>query len=162
MLNPDQFRREIIRPVLAMLDGRDDKPWGGDAAEELMLGTALVESNLTYLVQHGEGPAVSVFQLEPATIEDIQENYIRYRSLLREAVEFASGVWPIMPEQVKGNLYLAAMLCRIHYRRAPAPLPEAGDVGGQAKYWKKYYNTAKGKGTVGKYREAWKRSGITN
>ena len=28
-----------------------------EAAGELVLGTAIVESNLTYLKQHGEGPA---------------------------------------------------------------------------------------------------------
>ena len=162
MLNPEQFRNEIIRPVLTMLDGRDGKSWTGAAAEELLLGTALVESNLTWLVQHGGGPAISVFQMEPATINDIQENFIRHRPMLREAVELTAGVWPIMPEALKGNLYLAAMMCRIHYRRVPAPLPEAGDVGGMAKYWKKFYNTAKGKGTVGKYREAWQRSGLAN
>jgi len=156
MLNPNQFLIHIIRPSLYMLKDAGGEGWDGAAAEELVLGTALVESNLTYLVQHGGGPALSVFQLEPKTIADIQDNFIRHRHFLREAIAHVSSTWPILPDQVKGNLYLATMFCRIHYRRAAAPLPVTGDVDAQAKYWKTYYNTAKGKGNVSKYKEAWK------
>ena len=38
-------------------------------------------------------------------------------------------------------------MTRIHYLRVPEKLPEANDVEGLARYWKKYYNTSAGKGT---------------
>ena len=52
------------------------------------------------------------------------------------------------------NDRLAVALCRIHYLRMPGLIP--GDVNGRGAYWKKYYNTALGAGTVEKYvNNAW-------
>jgi hypothetical protein len=46
-------------------------------------------------------------------------------------------------------------MARIHYMRVPAALPKAGDVSGQANYWKQYYNTPLGKGKPQEYIEKW-------
>lgn len=51
---------------------------------------------------------------------------------------------------VAGLEYAAAM-CRIHYLRDKATLPDAGDLAGQAATWKRVYNTALGHGTVAAY-----------
>jgi hypothetical protein len=42
------------------------------------------------------------------------------------------------------NLAHATAMCRVHDRRAPEPLPPAGDLEAQAAYWKAHYNTAAG------------------
>ena len=70
MLDADQFTRLIIRPALKII-GLDFR-----AAEELLLGTALQESRLTYLHQLGGGPALGLFQMEPGTHDDIWTNYL--------------------------------------------------------------------------------------
>ena len=44
-----------------------------------------------------------------------------------------------------------AAVCRLCYYRKPDALPEAGDIEGQAAFWKQHYNTPLGKGTVTKY-----------
>ena len=54
---------------------------------------------------------------------------------------------------LKTNHTLAAALCRIHYRRVSAPLPQAEDIEGQAEYWLRYYN-AGGKGSVQHFLDA--------
>ena len=46
-------------------------------------------------------------------------------------------------------------MARIKYRRVPKALPKLNDIDGQAKYRLKYYN-AGGKGTIDKYKEAYK------
>ena len=46
-------------------------------------------------------------------------------------------------------------MCRVHYARVSEPLPEAGDLDGQAHYWKDHYNTRLGKGTPSGYIQAW-------
>ncbi len=51
-------------------------------------------------------------------------------------------------DQLRGNLFYAAAMCRIFYLRFSKPLPQAGDWHGMAKYWKRYYNTHLGAGTV--------------
>jgi hypothetical protein len=44
-------------------------------------------------------------------------------------------------------------MARILYWRVPYPLPAADDVIGQARYWKDFYNTDNGKGTVEEFIE---------
>jgi len=39
----------------------------------------------------------------------------------------------------------------------PAPLPDAGDLGGLARYWKRYFNTPKGAGTAAGFIESYRR-----
>ncbi len=76
MLNPDQFRSHVIRPTLATI-GLQSR-----AAECLLLGTALVESGLTALVQKGREPALGVYQVEPGTHADIWKNFLAFRPAL--------------------------------------------------------------------------------
>ena len=51
-------------------------------------------------------------------------------------------------DQLRGNLFYAAAMCRIFYLRFQKPLPQPNDWEGMARYWKKYYNTHLGAGTV--------------
>ena len=60
-LNVRDLRVEVIRPALRALD-----LWS-PAAEDLVLGTAAQESGLAYLRQIGGGPALGLWQIEPAT-----------------------------------------------------------------------------------------------
>lgn len=150
-MNTKQFLEYVIRPTLKRLDhGRKD-----EAVENLLLGTAIVESQgLTYLHQIN-GPALSVYQIEPATHEDIWDNYLAYRPELTSKVRgFASQHWgaqgyEVVHEELITNLAYATVIARIHYMRVSEPIPK--DLEGQAAYWKAHYNTAQGKGTTQHY-----------
>jgi len=148
MINIPQFIKYVIRPTVDHLD------LGGRGAEELLLGTALQESRLTYLHQLGTGPAVGLFQMEPATHDDIWGNYLAYQPELVTKIRDITGTMPGKShDEMHGNMYYAAAMTRVHYRRVPAALPEAGDLTAQADYWKQYYNTYLGAGTVEEYIE---------
>lgn len=149
MLNPSQFTEHIIRPALEAIN------LYSDAAVELLLGTAIQESRLTYLVQLGGGPALGLFQMEPATHEDIWENYLDYKDTLFDKVYALAGRQPVDPHDMIWNLHYAAAMCRIHYYRDKEPLPEAGDISRQAAYYKRVYNTAAGAGTEVEYLKNW-------
>ncbi|MDP5041264.1 MAG: hypothetical protein NWQ26_10405, partial [Paraglaciecola sp.] len=70
-----KFQHEVIRPVLEKMHASNL------AAEELLLGTAVQESlNFKYRRQMGNGPARSYFQMEPATHDDIWNNYLKYNA----------------------------------------------------------------------------------
>lgn len=144
-LDIEQLRLEIIRPALTFIGLQ------GQAAENLVLGTAITESRLKYLKQLGSGPAKSLWQIEPATHDDIWANYLEHRPQLAEQLmtlrgrHAADGMDPLV-----GNLYYGAAMCRVFYRRVPAPLPRPEDAHGMAAYWKSFYNTRLGKGTVEK------------
>ena len=147
------FRDTVIRPVLVKLG------LGGQAAEELLLGTAVQESlNFQYRTQVGGGPAKGYFQMEPSTHDDIWENYLKYRQKLSQDVNsFLPSKNPNKIMELENNDKYAAAMARIHYMRVAAPLPKAGDVIAQANYWKQYYNTSLGKGKPHEYVEKWKK-----
>lgn len=147
MLDVVQFKKYVIQPALKAIGSYSP------AAEELVLGTALQESRLQYLRQLGNGPARGVFQMEPATHDDIWKNYLKYKPDLAADVMALAHVRH--SESLTTDLLYAAAMCRIHYLRAPAALPEQGDYEGQAAYWKEYYNTYLGAGTEEEYLENW-------
>lgn len=158
MIDVEQFRLLVVRPVLLELGLHTTD------AEELLLGTAAQESRLTYLQQLGNGPALGVYQMEPATHKDIWENYLSYKpELAADVVEFASRRsiehaerinqidFRVHARELVSNLAYATAMCRIHYLRQPGELPAGDDVPAMAHYWKRYYNTPAGRGTVDEF-----------
>jgi len=151
MLDIRQFRENIIRPALNAINAT------GDAAENLLIGTAIQESHLRYIRQLQDGPARGFFQMEPATHDDIWANFLRYRAELSENVKkLLVGGEPDVT-QLEWNLLYAAAMCRVHYMRVPHALPAANDIPGLAAYWKQYYNTPLGKGTEKEFEENYER-----
>lgn len=149
--SPKLVRDKIIIPTLKALD--PTVPYSVQAVE-LLLGTAATESHMgQYLRQLGGGPALGMWQMEQATERDIWLNYLRYN---RELGQIVRGWKKDSIDELVWNHSYACAMARIHYRRVPKPLPPAGDIEGQARYWKRYYNTELGKGTVEKYLEDWK------
>lgn len=148
-INPGQLRELVIRPALEEIG-----LWSV-AAEELVLGTAAHESHFTYLHQV-KGPALGLFQMEPATYRDIWANWLPAHKELTEDLMRIAGTNGVPAADVMvWNLKFAAAMCRVFYRRIKSPLPPAGDLAGQAAYWKTYYNTRLGKGTPAQYVKAW-------
>ena len=137
------FRASVVRPVLAHLGVHSP------AAEALIVGTAVHESGgLRWLAQRGGGPAKGVFQIEPATHDDIWGNFLRFRPRLAAKVAAVAAPWPARHDQLATNLAYACAIARVQYLRVPEPLPAAGDLRGLAAYWKAHYNTARGAGTA--------------
>jgi hypothetical protein len=125
------------------------------AAEELLLGTAAQESRLgQYVKQWPTGPALSIYQMESDTHDDIWNNYLAYRADLASVVRgFAaqhvfSGSEPgALSREMVGNIYYATAMARVHYRRVAESLPHAGNLLGMASYWKRFFNTGRGAGS---------------
>lgn len=150
MINPQQFRLCVVRPTLHHLE-----LWS-QSAENLLVGTALVESKLTYLKQFGEGPALGVFQIEPATFEDIYFRFLKNRPVLDVAVKrLVMPAWHPL-EQLTHNHALGCAIARCKYLMDPRPLPEPNDVTGLGEAWKRCYNTLAGKGTVERFVTAYR------
>ena len=148
MINLDDFRGRIVRPVLAKLVTVIPAT---PAAEALVIGTALAESGLRRLVQQGGGPALGLYQMEPATHDDIWRSYLAFRPPLRRLVADIGGRATRRTDDLVWNLAYATAMARIHYWRAAPPLPGASDLGRQARYWKRFYNTEAGRGTPEHY-----------
>jgi len=147
MLHVEHFKTLIIQPALERIG------LYSESASQLLLGTALQESNLRYLKQLGNGPALGLFQMEPATHDDIWNNFLLYRGVLADKVEVLAPGYDAAP--MVWNLIYAAAMCRVHYYRVPEALPAAGDYEAQANYWKRFYNTELGAGTREEYLVNW-------
>jgi hypothetical protein len=153
MINIQHFREYVIRPTLNHLGLYSEN------AEELLLATAIQESRLTYLKQLGNGPAVSVYQVEPATHADIWDNYLRYHPELNAKLQaLKSDAYRLKGvQEMTHNLAYATAIARIHYLRVPHPLPDKNSVEEMARYWKIYYNTVKGRGTEQEFIDAYQK-----
>jgi hypothetical protein len=86
--------------------------------------------------------------MEPNTEIDIWKNYITWRHDLKDKIFNITHISKPDSLQLHGNLIYQIIMTRLHYYRVPKPLPEFNDIEGMAHYWKKYYNTNKGKGTI--------------
>ncbi|SBS28481.1 hypothetical protein MSP8886_01192 [Marinomonas spartinae] len=137
---------------IALIIGADSP-----AAEELLLGTAVQESlAFKYRNQQRGGPAVSYFQIEPNTHNDVWTNFIDYRPKLKEKVlSLLTNKSADKINELEYNDKYAAAIARIIYMRVPSPLPPIGNIEKQANYWKAHYNTPLGKGKPSEYIEKW-------
>ena len=146
--------KELIRHTLKKLG-----MWS-EQAEELVFLTGLVESGYKYISQIGSGIARSFWQVESATAKDAIDNYLIYRKLrLRKVAKImnvsskklSSMSDNDLKEFLWGNIVAGIVFCRLKYWRVPKPLPN--DLDGMANYWKKYYNTESGAGTIAHFME---------
>mgnify|MGYP001478008978 FL=1 len=152
MINPGQMKG-LIKRVLQKID-----LYSSEAAE-FIYNIGLVESKYVYLEQI-KGPARGVYQCEPWVAVDIIENFLQYRPDLMKLVASACYLdWShfTAPKEkdweyiLTTNIAAQIVFCRLHLRRIPRKLPKTLEE--QAKQWKVYYNTAKGRGTPEKYCE---------
>lgn len=153
-MNIGHLKNLVIVPVLKRLE------MYSDAAVNLLLGTAIQESRGIYLKQLGGGPALGIYQMEPATHDSLWDNYLNRPNKKQIADRVRTlelpDWYPINEaREMEGNLYYATAMCRIHYWQFAEPLPNATDISGMAFYWKRYYNTVEGAGTTAEFIENW-------
>lgn len=147
--NPQLLIATAIKPALFKLG------LYSPAAEQLLLATAIQESNLIHRKQIG-GPALSYFQIEPKTHNDIWDNFLKYRpQLSNKVLQLMSNPASDKIKELENNDKYAAAIARIHYLRVPAPIPKYNDIAKMAAYWKRYYNTALGKGKESDFINNW-------
>lgn len=140
MFDCSQFRSLIIEPVLSKLQIYSKE------AEELLVFTCAAESLGGTLLQQIKGPALGVYQMEPSTHTDIWVNYIRARNKMATLMALHLNCTRIPePERMVYDLHFATAMARIHYLRFSGKLPDVKDVNGIWDYYKKHYNTEKGK-----------------
>lgn len=153
-MNIEQLRDLVVVPTLKYFD-----MWS-EAAEQLLIGTIMQESHGEYIQQLGGGPALGIYQMEPATHDDIWCNYLEYRPQAQESLfsvmsceaHDSAQIHGVPPaDELISNLKYATLMCRLHYRRVPKPLPKGNDIKALAQYWKDHYNTIHGAGAVSEF-----------
>lgn len=144
-MDATRFLESVVRPVLHQLD-----KWS-PAAEKLLIMTACHESGgFLHRTQVG-GPAVSYFQIEPASFSDVWDRYLARRSdRFEKVVQFLpDNMEPL--QALKEDDKFACAIARMKYAMIPEPLPHVTDNLGLALYCKTHWNTELGKATPEKY-----------
>lgn len=144
-MEEEALRLDIIRPALKITN-----LWSM-SAENLLVGTASVESGLNVLRQRGGGGAISFYQVEVDTYKSITKYLNTRQSDIRDLILTACYLetFPDASAMI-WNLRLATLIARCVYYRRPEPLPDESDSEGLCNYYLKYYNTRLGKSTFDK------------
>jgi len=161
-MHPGQLR-SLVEETLRALS--PEVPYSESAVELLMLTAAAESAMGRYITQLGGGPARGIFQMEPQTQYDIFINWLVYHQDVLNKVNTFSSVGQRYELDSIGNIPFQIVYTRLHYFRVPDPIPEISytrvnpENGGTqriltarslmmlAKYWKRYYNTSRGKGS---------------
>lgn len=156
-----QLRDLVVLPVLDYMRDISGYNLNTESAVALLLGTAAVESDMgMYIRQYPAGPARGIYQIEVRSFDDLWEWASNRPALINTVNAFVSkSPWPLSL-QICGNLYLATAVSRLYYWRVPDSLPVGRDAEPYGIYWKRFYNTAEGSGTVEKFIAAWDRHGV--
>lgn len=139
-LNPLHVRDYIVRPTLTLLALPSSS-----VAERLILGTAAQESRFRHLHQLGTGPALGLWQMEPATFNDLWNRFVIQHPMGREVQAFTVPHTPPL-DQLVWNLRFACAMCRVHYFMRPFTMPTSTSPETLARVWKEHYNTRLGAG----------------
>lgn len=140
-INAQQIRNLIVIPTLEKLGMHSE------SATELLLGTMATESNFgTFIKQIGKGPALGIFQMEPATHDDIRDNFLKHRQSICNTILHEFNYANFVASRLVYDMQYATIMTRLHYLRVPEALPSANNLPALAAYWKQFYNTRFGKG----------------
>jgi hypothetical protein len=158
-INVHDFREYILAPALDLcqsLAGVPDTPY----VRDLLVATCAIETQMgVYLHQTGRGPALSIYQIEPTSLEDLLKNFAsqkRYAPLLAAVRVPAVSA----EDEIMFNLRFATVCARLFYYRVKEPLPKLATFDNLWHYYKTYWNTEAGAATSASFRSALKLTDI--
>lgn len=140
--------REVIKKSLTWYELPDS-----ESAIRLLCMIAAHESGDFHYIHQSGGPAVSIFQMEPGSYDDIC-GYIKDRQ------EDFPRLIHDMPKPVDYMAFdpvYAAAVSRLYLLRITDPLPQPEDIDALAQYAKIWWNTELGAAQWTDYRDAWLR-----
>jgi hypothetical protein len=148
-IEPEHLR-ELITEVLDESDRFSGMNFNTPNAVELLMLTAAQESHLGRYLRQVRGPALGIFQMEPATMEDLFNNYIVFNDAIHDIHQYyTQGMHEgNFVQRAKGDLVFQIIMARINYYRKPGALPEPSDEYAMARYYKRHWNTVLGAATV--------------
>ena len=153
MLLPKQLRELVIQPALHSIG-----LWSKEA-EDLLIMICAHESNGGDYIAQERGPALGIYQMEPATynylwskLRGTDDKYMALGGKILFACHFMGKP---DPTELIFNLKYASMMARVFFLLNREPIPT--DVEDLSRYAKKYWNTEAGKATANQYLGAYYR-----
>lgn len=154
-IDVNQLRDYVIVPALTAVG-----MWS-PAAVKLLLATSAQETNLgSFIVQSNIGlrGGLGIYQLEKNAFQDIWDRTVDKNIALKSKIKLYCGYeGRPFAERIITDLALATIMTRLFYYQINSPLPNVEDIEGMARYWKKWYNTEYGSGTIEQFIENYNR-----
>ena len=141
MINADWLENSVINRTLKNIN-----LYSVDASK-LILYTAGHESLMGKYDRQINGPALSIYQIEPDTFNYLIE---KHQNIIKKMGYYFSLP---APEEMLNDLALSTAVCRFKYMETSEPLPKHDNLHAIAVYWKKHYNTELGRGTIDEFIE---------
>lgn len=150
----EELRTFVIRPTLEHLGHQSD------AAEELLLGTAARESGLGFHLTDSHRQSLTqsqgltqrqgltrrqglgIFRIRPYTHRKIWDQFLINHPNLASTIRGLASQHEFLANphgELATNLRYATAIAWLIYYRNFRPLPEAGDIEGLARFWKRHY-----------------------
>jgi len=120
-------------------------------ADELLLETAGVETHFGKATDRTIGAGMGITQIDLMPFGDIQ-NRVKQSDKTKIKMELGIDLDLVGWEHLRYNPFICVLFTRLFYKKIPEEIPI--DMRGRAFYWKDYYNTKLGKGTVEHYMKA--------
>lgn len=123
-------------------------------AKNLLKETAGAETTHGQLKDLTEFAGMGLTQFDKLPFQDVKD---RCRDTDKKEIKeyFDIDIDLVEWEHLRYNPLLALIFTRLKYKKIPNPIPT--DMQGRAKYWKQFYNTEAGKGTIKHYMSVNKR-----
>jgi len=166
-MNAQQLHDYIIKPTLQYMGGN----YYSKESAFLLLCTAAIESNCGQYIKQINGPALGVWQMEPATHDDIFANCDVMQDIDGDMSKLKYEIFSLAPtynadedlEAVHSDLIdspkYACAMARLKYSMDQNPLPKLTGVGQVDSrnfydYYKRVFNTELGASTFAKWSAA--------
>lgn len=126
------------------------------AVETQLLMIAAHESRLGHYLRQTGGPALGIWQMEPATHDDCLAIVVPRRSEFQRALRVYAHDAGLIPQTMVYHHAYACLMARLQIWRVREVLPAEDDLPAHARYAKNHWNTSAGKATVENYLTAYK------
>ena len=134
----EEMRRYVIAPCLQHLD--DWSP----VAENLLLGTAAVESGLGHHLLNAAYPGLGIYRITPQKHTQIWDQYLAFCPDLASKVRGLASQREFLNHphaELTTNLSYATAIAWMIYKSSRATLSSADDVEDLAGLWQRYFPT---------------------
>ena len=141
----DKFQARSIAQAVCNVIGNGSN----NNAVLLLLETAQQETRLgSYLDRTIFGAGVGLCQFDKIAFDDVKQRTPK-RIADQLYKSFGVRLRQIQHRDLAYSPLLSFVFCRLFYRLIPDAIPTTLEL--RAKYWKRFYNTEKGKGSVEEY-----------
>ncbi len=152
-MQAQQLHDYIIKPTLEYMGGNYDSK----NARFLLLCTAAIESKCGHYIKQINGPALGIWQMEPATHDDIWKEcdvLFKGSTLVRNVIFSLAPMGKCGDEALMVSPMYACAIARLKYSMDSEPLPDYNDFKAVYEYYKRIYNTPLGASTYAKFKQA--------